>query len=291
MSGFATRHLLLAGGACVILVSALAVQVAAQPKASPPDFSSGGLGWTEGPAQADYIAVPGSPSPITADPAHPHVENGAINRGKQPTFRIGDLSNSNLKQWAKDIMKKDNDEVLAGKIPFSARASCTAYGVPNYNLSGGGNIYFLQTPKEVVMIFDADAQVRRIYLNVPHSANPKPSWYGESVGHYEGDTLVVDTIGLNNKTFIDNYRTPHTEKLHVTERWKAIDNGNRLEVAMTIDDPGTFNQPWQAISRLRRVAPQDIAVLVPGTLTELVCAENNQVLFDYGIPVAGKPDF
>ena len=62
-------------------------------------------------------------------------------------------------------------------------------------------------------------------------------------------------------------------------------------VAMTIDDPGTFNQPWQAISRLRRVAPQDIAVLVPGTLTELVCAENNQVLFDYGIPVADKPDF
>jgi hypothetical protein len=235
--------------------------------------------------------VPGSPSPITADPAHPHVQNGAINQGKQPTFRIGDLSNPNLKQWAKDIMKKDNDEVLAGKIPFSARASCTAYGVPNYNLSGGGNIYFLQTPKEVVMIFDADAQVRRIYLNVSHSANPKPSWYGESVGHYEGDTLVVDTIGLNNKTFIDNYRTPHTEKLHVTERWKAIDNGNRLEVAMTIDDPGTFNQPWQAISRLRRVAPQDIGVLAPGTLTELVCAENNQVLFDYGIPVADKPDF
>ena len=290
MSRFASSRVLLTGGACAVLVLALTVPVAAQP-ASPPDFSSSGLGWTEGPAQADYIAVPGSPSPITADPAHPHVENGAINRGRQPTFRIGDLSNPNLKQWAKDIMKKDNDEVLAGKIPFSARASCTAYGVPNYNLSGGGNIYFLQTPHEVVMIFDADQQVRRIYLNVPHSSHPKPSWYGESVGHYEGDTLVVDTIGMNNKTFIDNYRTPHTEKLHVTERWKMIDNGSRLEVAMTIEDPDTFNQPWQAISRLRRVAPTDIAVLAPGTLKELVCAENNQVLFDYHIPVADKPDF
>jgi hypothetical protein len=55
--------------------------------------------------------------------------------------------------------------------------------------------------------------------------NPKPSWYGESVGHYEGDTLVVDTIALNDKTFVDNYRTPHTDKLHVMERWKLTDGG------------------------------------------------------------------
>ena len=68
------------------------------------------------------------------------------------------------------------------------------------------------------MIHSGNEEVRRIHLDVPHSANPKPSWYGESVGHYEGDTLVVDTIGLNDKTFIDNYRTPHTEKLHVGER-------------------------------------------------------------------------
>jgi hypothetical protein len=58
-----------------------------------------------------------------------------------------------------------------------------------------------------------DQQVRRVWMNVPHTANPKPSWYGESVGHYEGDSLVVDTIGLNDRTFLDNFRTPHTEKL------------------------------------------------------------------------------
>jgi hypothetical protein len=73
-------------------------------------------------------------------------------------------------------------------------------------------IYLVQTPKQVTMIFEGDAQVRRVYMDVLHSADPKPSWYGESVGHYEGgDTLVIDTIGLNNKTFLDNYRTPHTE--------------------------------------------------------------------------------
>jgi hypothetical protein len=139
-------------------------------------------------------------------------------------------------------------------------------------------IYFIQTPKEVTMIFEGDAQVRRVYLDVPHSANPKPSWYGESVGHYEGDTLVVDTIGLNNKTYVDNFRTPHTEKLHVVERWKLLDDMT-LEVTLTVDDP----EPWKAVNRYRRIQRP--------RASEEVCAENNQLLFDYRIPVASKPDF
>jgi hypothetical protein len=79
------------------------------------------------------------------------------------------------------------------------------------------------------MIYSGDQQIRHVYLDMPHSANPKASWYGESIGHYEGDTLVVDTIGLNDKTFVDNYRTPHTEKLHVVERWTLLDGGKTLE--------------------------------------------------------------
>ena len=179
-------------------------------------------------------------------------------------------------------MKKDNEEVLAGKIAFSPRASCTASGVPAYMLQGGGITFIIQTPRQVVMIFDADAQVRRIYMNVPHSEHVKPSWYGESVGYYDGDTLVIDTIGLNSRTFIDGYRTPHSEKLHVVERWKKIEDGQGLEVAVTIDDPDTFNEPWRALVRYRRVFE---------LMTEQVCAENNQVLFDYGIPEADAPDF
>ena len=140
----------------------------------------------------------------------------------------------------------------------------------------------VQTPKQVNMIFAGDAQVRRVYLGVPHSKNPKPSWYGESVGHYEGDTLVIDTIGQNAKTYVDNYRTPHTEKLHVVERWKLADD-KTLEVMLTVDDPDTFNAPWQATHRYRRI--------VRPTTYEEVCAENNQQMFDYRIPVANKPDF
>jgi hypothetical protein len=133
------------------------------------------------------------------------------------------------------------------------------------------------------MIHSGNEEVRRIYLDVPHSANPKPSWYGESVGHYEGDTLVIDTIGMNDKTFVDNYRTPHTEKLHVVERWKLIDDGKMLEVNIKVEDPDTFNDPWSAIQRYRRVQPR--------LLGEEACAENNTQMFDYNIPVAEKPDF
>jgi hypothetical protein len=103
------------------------------------------------------------------------------------------------------------------------------------------------------MIYSGNQEVRRVYLDVPHTANPKPSWYGESVGYYEGDALVIDTIGQNDKTFIDNYRTPHTEKIHVVERWRLIDGGKMLEVNVRIEDPDTFKEPWSAIQRYRRV--------------------------------------
>src|SRR5206468_5922013 len=167
---------------------------------------------------------------------------------QQPTQRIGDISNPNLKQWAKDVMKKDNDEVLAGKFAFTARSSCRPAGVPGFDVLLGGALSILQSPSKVTMIFSGNAETRHIQLNVPHSANPKPSWYGESVGHYEGDTLVVDTIGLNNKPYLDNYRPPHTEKLQAVERWKLVDD-KTLEVTLTVDDPDTFYQPWTATHR------------------------------------------
>jgi hypothetical protein len=229
------------------------------------------------------LPVPGSPTPIGQDPAHRYISNDESRvTGQQPTQRIGDISNPNLKQWAKDVMKKDNDEVLAGKFAFTARSSCKAAGVPGFDLLLGGALFIVQSPRDVTMIFSGNAETRYIRLNASHSANPKPSWYGESIGHYEGDTLVVDTIGLNDKTFLDNYRTPHTDKLHVTERWRLIENGAKLEILMTIDDPGTFNQPWQALRQYDRVNR---------TLSEDICSENNSILFDYGTPTAEKPDF
>jgi hypothetical protein len=277
MSTFSLKEKLLAGAVLIAVAYGVPTAgVAAQQNSTPPDFSSDQVGWV---ATGDLIGVPGGPPVISNDPAHPYVPN---NTGKQPTYRIADLTNPNLKPWVKERMKKDNEEVLSGKIAFTARSSCMPAGVPGFLTYPVRPVYFVQTPEEVLIIYSGDQQVRRVYLDVPHSANPKPSWYGESVGHYEGDTLVIDTIGMNDKTFVDNYRTPHTEKLHVMERWKQVDDGKMLEVNIRVEDPDTFNEPWSAIKRYRRVHEP---------MLEEVCAENNRPLFDYHIPTANKPDF
>jgi len=171
--------------------------------------------------------------------------------------------------------------VKAGKIAFTPGQSCVPWGVPYVTLSGGP-FFFVQTPKEVLIIEEGDRQTRHVYMDVPHSQNPKPSWYGESVGRYEGDTLVVDTIGFNTKTFADNYRTPHTDKLHVVERYRVTNGGKTLEVQLLVEDPDTYNQPWQAIRRY----DSDTA-----DLGENICQEGNFNLFDYGIPIDNTPDF
>jgi len=249
---------------------------------SPPVFSPIAQTAWVGIGIGAFAPVPGSPAPVRQDPAHRYVPNGTP--GEQPTHRISDVNNPNLKQWAKDVMKKDNDEVLAGKFAFTARASCQPAGVPGFLvLLAPGGLTIVQSPNKVTMIVDGNAETRHIRLNAPHAANVKPSWYGDSVGHYEDDTLVIDTIGLNDKTFLDNYRTPHSEKLHVTERWRLIENGAKIEVLLTIDDPDTFNQPFKMLRQYERM---------DRTFAEYICSENNSAnLFDYGTPTAEKPDF
>src|ERR1041384_7188584 len=87
-------------------------------------------------------------------------------------------------------------DVLAGKVAFTADARCWPAGVPSFLLFPANPVRIIQSPKEVLMVWQQNAEIRRITLDQPHSKNPKPSWYGESVGHYEGgDTLVGDTIG------------------------------------------------------------------------------------------------
>jgi len=281
MSSFTLREMLLAGGILVVVGAAPIVQAVAQQKAAAPDFSSGNVGWVGLNGTGPFFeAVPGRLPPVANDPAHPFVPNLV---GRQPTYRIADLSNPNLKPWVKERMKKDNDEVLAGKIAFTAGSSCMPAGVASFMAYGGPNpLYFLQTPKEVWMIVSSNQQIRRVYMDMPHSSNPKPSWYGESVGHYEGNTLVIDTIGQNDKTFVDVYRTPHTENLHVVERWRIVDGGRMMEATFTVEDADAFYQPWSGMRRYRRVQQE---------MNEDICAENNQHLFDYHIPVAGQPDF
>ena len=262
--------------------------VAAQQSVPVPDFTiDSKSAWLM--VGDDFLPPPGGrPGPITFDKRYPYVDNAAARRtGTQPTYRVADLSNPILKPWVVEEMRKANDWVLAGKIPFRARERCYPAGVPGWVIyTLAEPISILQTDKQVTMINHGGPEVRRIYLDVPHSANPKPSWYGESVGHYEGgDTLVVDTIAISTKTFIDNYRTPHTDQLHVIERYKLIDSGKMMEVMISVDDPGTFTTPWLAMQRFRRVQRE---------WTEDICAENNFDFLQYEVaplPQAAKPDF
>jgi hypothetical protein len=251
-----------------------------------PDFSANGVGWS-GDGENEFIPPKSGPGPVTSDPAHPYVSNFLARRtGAQPNWRVADLANPNLKPWVVEALRKQNADALAGKAMFTREARCWPQGVPAMLLNPG-MLFFVQTPKQVWIIQEADHRVRRIYLDQPHSENPtSSSWYGESVGHYEGgDTLVVDTIGMNDRTFVDSYNTPHTTAIHVVERFKLVDGGRALQVDFTVDDPGAFNTPWSAGKRFKRER---------AGLAEEVCAENNKGYFNYPIeplPQANKPDF
>jgi hypothetical protein len=225
--------------------------------------------------------------PIRQDPAYPF--HGNLDGPGQVTPDIGNVKDPVLKPWAAKQMQESNEEVLTGKrgLPFAAQSVCYPGGVPGQLLTPAEPFYFIQKPDQVWMIWQRDHMVRRIYLTDKHSEVVKPSWFGESIGHYEADgTLVVDTIGLSaHMSFLDWYRTPHTDKEHVIERFRLINNGNGLEAVVTVEDSDTLNEPLHMIQRWRKV---------PNPMRETVCAENNGDHFNknlFPIPQAEKPDF
>lgn len=225
--------------------------------------------------------------PIRSDPAHPL--HGNRDGPGQVTVHIGNTRDPVLKPWAAQQMQASNDEVLSGRrgLPFSSQQACYPGGVPEQLLTPAEPFYFVQTPKVVWMIWETDHMVRRILMTDHHSDAVKPSWFGESIGHYEGDnTLVVDTIGLQaQNSYLDWYRTPHSEKLHVVERFTLSADGKTLEALVTVEDPDTFNEPMSMMRRWNKV---------PNPLLEMVCAENNGDIFGknlFAVPKADTPDF
>jgi len=252
---------------------------AAREQPSVPVFSANFTGWI---AQSpNFQMPPNGPHHVTQDPAQPWKAAG---RGEAPNWRIADLSNPILQPWARDALKKNNERILAGGTGYTRQVSCWPMGVPAFLLYPAQPVHFIQTPKEVLVIAQMNQEVRHVYLNVPHSKKVNLSWYGESIGHYEGDTLVVDTIGMNNQTWVDNFRTPHSDKLHVIERFHLINDGKNLQVDVHVEDPGAYTMAWDTVQRYDSVDQ--------GPLSEFVCPENN---FNLGhidpMPVAAKPDF
>jgi hypothetical protein len=256
-----------------------------------PDFSAAGTGWEitnpEGGASTHFRKVPGDegPGPVFQHPDH---RTGVIG---DDVNRIADWNNPILQPWVKEKMEPDARRVIAGGIPFIPNSRCWPGGVPGVLLFPALVLY-LQTPEQV-WILNNRGEVRRITMDRPHSENPGLSWYGESVGYYEnGNTLVIDTIGLDDLGPIDRYNTPHTEALHVVERHAIVRDGNWLTVTIDVEDPGAFTMPWKGMVEFERVG-------VGGARAEweeYSCNENSEEYFipaDELVPVpsAKRRDF
>jgi hypothetical protein len=147
--------------------------------------------------------------------------------------------------WAEALTKE--------RVANSFRDSPSGYCLPSAPLLTGPLLYkIIQTPKLMVTLMEDALSFRQVYMDGrAHPKNLDPSWMGHSIGHWEGDTLVVDTVGLNDKSWLNIY--PHTEQLHLTEHYKRPDYSH-LQVDITIDDPGTFLKPW-AIRTVWNLAP------------------------------------
>jgi hypothetical protein len=145
-------------------------------------------------------------------------------------------------------------------------AQCLPPGIPRTIMLGLFPQQIVQTPTQIIMLYEYMNVFRVIPLNAKHPEDLIPSYMGNSVGRWEGDTLVVDVVGFNDKTWLAGTGTFHSDALHITERFTRVDK-DRINYEVTMEDPNVFTKPWGLQSTL---------MLREGTrLEEYVCAENN----------------
>jgi hypothetical protein len=159
--------------------------------------------------------------------------------------------------------------------------SCDPLGVPRVLLA---NHPFKIVPAagEMIILYERSHDFREIYMD--GRAHPKdldPTWWGHSIGHWEGDTLVVDTVGLNEKTWLDYHGLPHSDALHLIERYRRVDHDS-MQLDLTIDDPKAYTKSW-SVTKIYRLKPWDIG--------EDVCVVSNEKNFEQGIvkPASAPP--
>ena len=155
-------------------------------------------------------------------------------------------------------LEETNDPVLR---------SCFPPGVPRVYMHPFP-FQFIQTPGEVVMLFEVDSLRREIYIDAQHDPSLVPLWMGNSIGHWEGNTLVVDTNNFNDRTWIDRVGHPHSDQLHVIERFRRPDHDHLVD-DVTIDDPKAYTKPWTAHLEFK---------LRPWKLTEQFCEDGETFL-------------
>src|SRR5580704_3251680 len=225
---------------------------------------------------------------------------------------VGDYKNPILQPWAAEIVKKFGQISLAGITYPNPSNQCWPEPVPF--IFKRFQVQIIQQPDKITFLYEEDHEVRRVRLNEPHRRPVTPSWYGDSVGHYEDETLVIDTVGVRTDrpyAMVDLFGTPYTKSLHIVERYRLRDyddvkdaiernkkenwlflgdvfsahRGKFLQLHLTIEDEGVFTTPWTAT-----------LTYVPGEdhLAEEVCAENRHQYYynnETDVPHADKPDF
>jgi hypothetical protein len=225
---------------------------------------------------------------------------------------VGDYKNPILQPWAAAVVKRFGDMSLAGITFPNPSNQCWPFPMPF--IYKQAMMLMIQQPDRITMLYSGGHEARRVRLNASHSSPLTPSWYGDSVGHYEDDTLVIDTVGVKTDrpyAMIDLFGTPYTDKLHVVERYRLRDyddvkdalernskenwlfngdvfskhRGKFLQLHVTIEDAGVYTTPWTAT-----------LTYVPGPdqIAETVCAENPHEYYnnrDADVPKAEKPDF
>ena len=264
----------------------------------------------------DFSGIWGHPSlgfePPLSGPG-PVLNESRLPTGESDFDRlVGDYTNPILKPQAAAQVKKQGEISLTGVAFPDPGSQCWPQPVPY--IFWQFEMQMLQQADKITILYFEDHQVRHIRMNQPHPARVTPSWMGDSIGHYEGDTLVIDTVGIKVGPFsmVDRYGTPHTEALHVVERYRLLDyeaakeaqergekenrripawavdpnyKGKGLQLQFTVEDEGTFTMPWMATITYRRAL---------GEWPEVVCADNRHEYYsgrDTAVPTAGKPDF
>jgi hypothetical protein len=268
--------------------------------------------WFEPPASGpgpvtNKMRWPQQPGGLAGSVALPPVAEGISDYDRL----VGDYTNPILQPWAAEAVKKFGDMSIAGITYPNPANQCWPEPMPF--IYKQGLVQIMQQPDKVTLLYNGDHEVRRIRLNQSHPQPLTPSWYGDSVGHYEGDTLVVDTVGIRaDRPFamIDLFGTPYSKSLHIVERYRlreyddvkdAIERnkkenwlfagdvfsghrGKFLQLHVTIEDEGVFTTPWTST-----------LTYVPGNgqFPEQVCAENRRWFPDKeaDVPQAETPDF
>ena len=182
-----------------------------------------------------------------------------------------------LKPKYMEILKRRIRAKNAGKPETDTSTQCFPHGMPRL-MESPYPIEIVQTPGRVTILHEVAHEVRRFYLDQKHPANLKISYLGNSVAHWEGDTLVVDTVGINAASFIDDEGSSHSDQEHIVERFHKIDGGRQLEVDTTVEDPVTLEHAY-SYKRYFQWRP-DVRP------AEYICEENNRNAPVNGVTVA-----